>query len=82
MECPVIVIVKRYRTIVIICAHIRGNIAYGIAYSLVATAIRIYNWFVELPNYKWWIIGLAMGGSIVTYGLCKAHTYRKRVLKE
>ena len=57
-------------------------IVFVIIFYLAATAIRIYNWFVALPNYKWWIIGLAMGGSIVIYGLCKVHSYRKRVLQE
>lgn len=57
-------------------------IVFVIIFYLVATAIRIYNWFVALPNYKWWIIGLAMGGSIVAYSLRKVHSYRKRVLQE
>lgn len=57
-------------------------VVFVIIFYLVATAIRIYNWFVALSKYKWWIIGLAMGGSIVTYGLCKVYSYKKRVLKE
>lgn len=48
-------------------------IVFVIIFYLVATTIRIYNWFVELPNYKWWVIGLAMGGSIVAYGFYKVN---------
>lgn len=57
-------------------------IVFVIIFYLVATAIRIYNWFMELPNYKWWIIGFVIAGSIVTYCLCKFHMFKKRALQE
>lgn len=53
-----------------------------IIFYLVATAIRIYNWFMELPSYKWWIIGFVIGVSIFIYGLYKFHLFRNRDLKE
>lgn len=57
-------------------------IIFAIIFYLAATAIRIYNWFIELPSYKWWIIGFAIGVSIFIYGLYKCHLFRKRDLKE
>lgn len=57
-------------------------IVFVIIFYLAATAIRIYNWFMDLPSYKWWIIGLVIGVSIFIYGLYKFHLLRKRDLNE
>ena len=57
-------------------------IVFVIIFYLAATAIRIYNWFMDLPSYKWWIIGLVIGASIFICGLYKFHLRRKRELNE
>lgn len=57
-------------------------IVFVIIFYLAATAIRIYNWFMDLPSYKWWIIGLVIGVSICICGLYKFHLLRKRKLNE
>lgn len=57
-------------------------IVFAIIFYLAATAIRIYNWFMDLPSYKWWITGLVIGVSIFIYGLYKFHLPRKRDLNE
>ena len=56
-------------------------IVFAIIFYLVATTIRIYDWFTELPSYKWWIIGFVIGVSIFIYGLHKFHLFRRRDLK-
>lgn len=57
-------------------------IVFVIIFYLAATAIRIHNWFMNLPSYKWWIIGLVIGVAIFICGLYKFHLLRKRDLNE
>lgn len=57
-------------------------IVFVIIFYLAATTIRIYNWFIALPNYKWWIIGFAIAGVTVTYSLCKYLLYRRSLQKQ
>lgn len=48
-----------------------------IIFYLAAIDIGIYNWFMELPSYKWWIIGFVIGVSIFIYGVYKFYLFRK-----
>ena len=83
-------LVGRLYILDIIDGRVAGHILHGsirlivftIFFCLVATAIRIYNWFMELPIYKRWIIGFVIGVSIFVYGLHKFHLFRRRNLTE
>lgn len=46
-------------------------VVFVIIFYIFATVMRIYNWFDNLPDYKWWIvvfiIGLLILGGLVRY---------------
>lgn len=52
-----------------------------IIYYLIATVVKLYNWFNNLPITKWWVIGGAVGGFVFLYGLVKIIKYKKRERK-
>ncbi len=60
---------------------IRG-IVFTIIYYAFATAIRIYIWFNALPDYKWWIMGSAVGVLIIGKILYRVWLDRRVAIKE
>ncbi|MCH5250513.1 MAG: hypothetical protein J1E98_11290 [Lachnospiraceae bacterium] len=47
-------------------------IVFVVIYYVLATIIRIYNWFNSLPDFKWWVVGaiitlLIFGGCVIRY---------------
>ena len=52
-------------------------IVFVVIFYVFATIIRIYNWFSNLPEYKWWVVGaivalVIIGASIIKYICNKA----------
>ena len=46
-------------------------IIYTFVFYTAATAIKVHNWFIALPDYKWWIIGGIISTIIVVIASVK-----------
>lgn len=58
-------------------------IVFVVIYYAVATAIRIYNWIINVPSIVWqWGLGIAIGLIIVIAVIKAIHWKRERVAAE
>ena len=44
-------------------------IVFAVIFYIFATILRIYSWFISLPDYKWWVVGTIVALVITGVGL-------------